>query len=79
MNDLFEPVPNSYNGKVRCKVCGRTGYDGPEGKPHRWQLSCLAGHPFSCACGRKFSTLTGLHAHRNPRRTKNADGCLKIG
>lgn len=49
--------------KVACDTCGRQGYDGAP-----WQEKCRAGHPHACSCGRLFATLSGLTAHRLPRR-----------
>jgi hypothetical protein len=62
--------PNS--AKVKCVVCGRSGW-GPrnarEGKFSPWQLSCLDGHPLSCTCGHRFSTGQGLASHIRLART----------
>lgn len=44
--------------KVRCSVCGRTGY-----QSGTWMRKCQAGHPFRCFCDRAFSTASGLAAH----------------
>jgi hypothetical protein len=42
----------------RCKICGRVG------KPNAdWAKDCMAGHPFWCACGRKFATPMQRGAH----------------
>jgi hypothetical protein len=56
--DLFEVIGRGE--KVRCTVCGRSGYPGEAG----WQEACRAGHPYLCTCGRLFSTKQGLQRHR---------------
>lgn len=56
---MFRPV----GSRVACAVCGRVGYPGG-----RWQDPCRAGHPYSCRCGRRFTTRSGLSAHLLPRR-----------
>ena len=38
---LFEPIPESHVGRVRCKVCGANGFD-TDGRG--WQRACLRGH-----------------------------------
>jgi hypothetical protein len=58
---LFAPTGR---GKVRCATCGRSGYpDAP------WQVTCRAGHPCVCPCGRTFATKSGLSAHWRHRPT----------
>lgn len=56
----FVPAGTTGRGeRVKCTICGRSGYvDGT------WQTPCIAGHPYVCSCGRKFSTLSGLSRHR---------------
>lgn len=48
--ELFEPVPNSYRGKVRCVVCDTRGYPGG-----RWQVPHRRGHASCPRCGRMLS------------------------
>lgn len=58
---LFTPADADQWTKVRCTVCGRSGY--PSEGPTGWQKDCRAGHPFKCTCGRLFSTKQGLAGH----------------
>lgn len=63
---LFLP----YGSKLRCTVCGRTGYRGG-----RWAQACEAGHPHRCTtCGRRFSTPSGIASHRRHQRAGH-QGC----
>lgn len=70
----FWPMPFQYGWgpRVRCVVCGATGYGTERGDPNRpWQARHQAGHPHECPdCGRRFATPVGLSAHRNPRRRR---------
>jgi hypothetical protein len=45
----------------RCKICGHSDW------PGRWTILCSTGHPFVCACGRKYPTAQarGTHARFN--------------
>lgn len=66
LRDLVNPplfVPTGgHSGKVRCTVCGRTGY--PTGDHRRgWQWKCRQGHPHVCSCGRPFPTRQGIATH----------------
>lgn len=46
-----------HSGKVRCRVCGRTGYRGYD-IPSGWQVSCLIGHRYRCGeCGAPVQNL----------------------
>lgn len=66
-NDLFEPA-GPHSGKLRCKVCGRTGWPGVYAP---WMASCLGGHPYPCShCDRVFATRSARASHLNPRRKK---------
>lgn len=57
--ELFAPAGTTGRGvKVRCTVCGRSGYANAP-----WQESCRAGHPYACICGRVFSTKQGIARH----------------
>ena len=59
----FLPV-GPRSAKVRCRRCGRKGYDGTL-IPNRWQVSCLRGHTYRCGdCG---ALLQNLDAHWNCR------------
>ena len=70
---LFAPVPNG--AKVRCLLCGATGWPGTEERPNPWQRRCLAGHPHRCeTCRRPFSSRQGLASHR--RCKLHHDCCL---
>lgn len=76
---LFGPIPGSRSGKVRCLLCGRTGYaryplrdcvdfTGKTviARPHPWQLSCIRGHFTRCeVCRRPFTNQTALSGHQN--------------
>lgn len=53
----FEPKPNSYRGKIRCRLCHSDGYPGGS-----WMDPHIAGHTF--CCGHFFATGQGLAAHR---------------
>ena len=56
-------TPARLGCRVTCDACGRAGYPGG-----RWQRECEAGHPFTCWCGRVFTSSSGLTAHTHPRR-----------
>ena len=74
--DRFE---HTGGRKVRCVICGRTGYgpatihpaatsfDGSTRPWHRqaspWQLSCLMPHDWPCSCGLAFRTYGDLWRH----------------
>lgn len=59
-DELFVHAGLTRRGaKVQCTICHRTGY--PDAL---WQNSCRAGHPYLCSCGRRFSTKSGIAAHR---------------
>lgn len=76
--DLFRPVPEARSGKLRCLLCGRTGYpsyplrdtttfDGRvmKARPHGWQLACIRGHFARCeVCRRPFTNGTALKGHQ---------------
>jgi hypothetical protein len=61
--DLFE----ASHGRVRCMLCGRSGYDwtcGPD--PRHWSRHCIVDHPYVCPdalCGRLFSSRQALSGH----------------
>lgn len=61
----FVPV-GPASKKVMCPVCGRSGIGFPRPRPGTaplWQRSCLRGHPFGCACGKTFSSESGINSH----------------
>lgn len=65
MNTCF--IPATPTGvKVKCAVCGSTGYGptnpGPKRAAAPWQRRCLEGHPALCSCGRRF-TKGGIGPH----------------
>lgn len=62
---LFDPTPDGT--KLRCTVCGMTGY-WPQlyfGVRFEWWGDSHATHPWECSsCDRKFTTAGGLSVHR---------------
>jgi len=63
MTEVFEATevfePTNRRGRVRCKVCGRSGAIG-----ERWFRECAGGHHFQCGiCGRRFATAQGRGSH----------------
>jgi hypothetical protein len=60
--ELFEPVPGSHKGRVRCTVCGTRGYPGG-----RWQEPHRRGHGSCPRCGGmqtlKLNGSARTHAH----------------
>lgn len=49
---LFEPVPESHVGRVRCTACGSTGFEtGGRG----WQRAHVRGHTPCPGCGRPMT------------------------
>ena len=74
--DPFEYIPNSRSAKIRCVVCGTKGYGLTNPQPGQvagWQKKCLKGHPYVCACGRKFSSGQAIHQHL--RVDRKQPGC----
>lgn len=74
---VFEDIPNSTLGKIRCRTCGATGYrqsvwlGAPN--PFWWGLAHTDGHRWPCSdCDRIFTTAGGLHTHR--RRAHHTEG-----
>jgi transcription elongation factor Elf1 len=47
---FYEPVRPAWKGRVRCTVCGRTGYVGGT-----WKEACERGHLPCLDCGRQLS------------------------
>lgn len=56
-SDQFEPRPNSYTGKIRCKVCLADGYPGGS-----WMDAHMRPH-VEC-CGRMIPAGKALAHHR---------------
>lgn len=60
--ELFEPVPGSHKGRVRCVVCGMRGYPGC-----KWQEPHRRGHGSCPRCGGmqtlKLDGSARIHAH----------------
>lgn len=73
---LFE-FAGPRSSKVRCTVCGRTGWGPLEPEPSDafpWQAKCLAGHPFACLCGVRYASAQALSTHlrgQSPRSRKH--------
>jgi hypothetical protein len=67
IEDRFEPIPNSRNGRVRCKLCGREGYPVDGG----WRATCSRDHLPCPKCGHvlavKMDGTPHIHA-RCPRK-----------
>jgi ribosomal protein S27E len=59
---LFEDIPNSRKNKVRCTVCGKTGYPGG-----RWQDAHRRGHRPCPRCGGVLAVLANGNARTHPR------------
>lgn len=57
-DELFQPTGNHHRDRVKCTVCGRSGYRGGS-----WQDSCRKGHPFTCSCTRKFASASAIAGH----------------
>ena len=61
---LFAPVPGR-SGKLRCLLCGTTGWQADPERPAPWQRKCLQGHPYRCdTCRRPFASRIALASHR---------------
>lgn len=72
-HEVFEPVPRSRNGKIRCRVCGAIGYPNEEWNygttwvtnPAWWGYAHVRGHGWDCSdCERAFTSSHGLYMHR---------------
>lgn len=83
MSSEAEPVTTfewigGRSGKVRCTVCGRTGWGSLDPRPSRWdrswQQTCLAGHPHRCVCGRRFANLSAIATHVRKAREPGPHG-----
>ena len=75
---LFGPIPDARTGKIRCLLCGATGYpphrtvdqvsfDGRllRARPQPWQLGHIRGHFTRCeTCRRPFMNGTALKGHQ---------------
>lgn len=61
---LFAWKPNCRSAKVRCLLCGSTGYGGLL-RPLPWQVAHILGHPERCeTCRRPFISRLALSSHR---------------
>lgn len=75
--DRFVPVSDRTGRKLRCTVCGRTGYWHPTDSPSwpwqgfgLWQVACWMDHPWPCSCGLSFRQYGDLWRHiGGPRPT----------
>lgn len=67
MNNRFEWV-SDRSSKVRCVLCGRTGYGEIEPDLSRlpdawWQRKCMKDHDLECICGKRYVTNMQLAGH----------------
>lgn len=71
--ERFEPAPGGV--KLRCKICGRSGYEsGP------WMKTCAQPHDYEChLCDKRYPNAQALGTHR---RAHNASyfcpACRKV-
>jgi ribosomal protein S27E len=55
VSEVFEPLPGSRTGKIRCKICGATGYDVDHVRS--WQHAHRRGHSPCPRCGKMLTIL----------------------
>jgi len=82
---LFARVPGPRASKVRCLLCGRSGYGlfgpsagfadfrGVPSRPAPWQAKCIGGHSVQCVrCRRPFVSGLAVASHQ---RCKSHHAC----